>query len=333
MNDYLPVTIAIVVLALLFIGRCDVQHAGGAEPETHVAADPVSPPRDPQPVTPSGGPTCKETRIMAWRPARHLIEGDLDNTQPGQVTGWLQFAGMSSRVQLDLVGDFAPDIPGAKVHLAGFCPVDDQSAEIYMVAFCGRQTGSVVNMTAGLPAGRPSFEWCSSQNGQVLLELEPFQVQVTGTPVSASESEPAGQEAAPQTIQIVHGSQEQAVCVATRRRQPRTAHPGHQLMPAEVRRQLPRLYAQESKGGKAIAYVKYFTPDSSWTWLATEFDGDDTLFGLVDGHCKELGYFSLSELQAVRGPLGLPIERDLQWKPTPLEQIAPELFERRTTKK
>ena len=72
--------------------------------------------------------------------------------------------------------------------------------------------------------------------------------------------------------------------------------------------------------------MKFFTPDSSWTWYATEFDGKDRFFGLVDGHVKELGHFSLAELQAVRGPWGLPIERDLYWKPKPLDEIAPEMF-------
>lgn len=101
---------------------------------------------------------------------------------------------------------------------------------------------------------------------------------------------------------------------------------GKHLLPPEIRKQLPSLYAQEKLGGKAIAHVKFFTPDSSWTWYATEFDGEDTFFGLVDGHYKELGYFSLSELQSVHGPLGLPIERDLHWKPTALQDIAPEVF-------
>ena len=99
-----------------------------------------------------------------------------------------------------------------------------------------------------------------------------------------------------------------------------------QLMTKEVRRKLPPLYSQEKLGSKAIAYVKFFTPDSSWTFWATEFDGQDTFFGLVDGHEKELGYFSLSELEKVRGPMGLPIERDLYWKPKTLKEIAPKLF-------
>ena len=39
--------------------------------------------------------------------------------------------------------------------------------------------------------------------------------------------------------------------------------------------------------------------------------GDWMFFGLVDGHEKELGYFTLSELKQVRGGLRLPIERDM----------------------
>lgn len=60
--------------------------------------------------------------------------------------------------------------------------------------------------------------------------------------------------------------------------------------------------------------VKLFTPDAGATWLISEVDPDDPdrLFGLCDlglGSPK-LGYVSLSELKAVRGRLGLPIERD-----------------------
>ena len=98
------------------------------------------------------------------------------------------------------------------------------------------------------------------------------------------------------------------------------------LLTEEIKKKLPPLYAQDGKGGKAVLHVKFFTPDANWTWYATEFDGEDTFFGLVDGHCKELGYFSLSELQSVKGALGLPIERDLYWQSTTLDQIAPELF-------
>lgn len=83
------------------------------------------------------------------------------------------------------------------------------------------------------------------------------------------------------------------------------------LLTAEIRQALPPLRSTEELGLDAPIIVKYFTPTSNWTWYATEFDGEDLFFGLVDGHDKEIGYFSLSELEAVRGPLGLAIERDL----------------------
>ena len=34
----------------------------------------------------------------------------------------------------------------------------------------------------------------------------------------------------------------------------------------------------------------------------------------------------LKELEEVRGPMGLPIERDLYFRPKTLEEIAPEMF-------
>ena len=96
---------------------------------------------------------------------------------------------------------------------------------------------------------------------------------------------------------------------------------GHELLPAEIRAQLPKLYENKGYGLDAKALVKFFTPDSNWTWYASEFDGEDILFGLVSGFEVELGYFSLSELDAVRGPLGLPIERDLHFTPQTLKTL------------
>jgi hypothetical protein len=93
------------------------------------------------------------------------------------------------------------------------------------------------------------------------------------------------------------------------------------LLSKKIRNTIPKLYEQDSKSLKAIAYIKFFTPDSNWAWYASEFDGEDTFFGLVDGFEKELGYFSLSELEGIRGPLGLKVERDLYFKPTILEEL------------
>ena len=65
-----------------------------------------------------------------------------------------------------------------------------------------------------------------------------------------------------------------------------------------------------------------FTPDSVFTWFIIELSIDgDTCYGYVQGFESELGYFSLSELESIKGALGLGVERDISFKPTALEII------------
>ena len=96
---------------------------------------------------------------------------------------------------------------------------------------------------------------------------------------------------------------------------------GENLLDPSSREKLPELYSGEEKGLDAIALVKFFTPDSSWSWFASEFDGEDIFYGLVVGLEVEFGYFSLKELQSVRGPWGLPIERDLYFESKTLREL------------
>ncbi|MGB2755451.1 MAG: hypothetical protein WBD75_09845 [Phycisphaerae bacterium] len=118
---------------------------------------------------------------MAWRPTRYLIEGELNNTLPGKVTGWMEFAGMGQGVTFDLAGDFHRDIRGAKIHLVGKGRREDPATAKYMDGLAVHQIGKVGDITAGLPprdyAGYPYIEWYSKENGRVVLELEPEQVQ------------------------------------------------------------------------------------------------------------------------------------------------------------
>ena len=91
------------------------------------------------------------------------------------------------------------------------------------------------------------------------------------------------------------------------------------LLTKELRRRLPALYSTRHTGlDDKIIHCSFFTPDSSWTWLAVEgspvfennLEMDFRFFGYVIGTDPEWGYFHLSELASARGPMGLPIERD-----------------------
>jgi hypothetical protein len=93
------------------------------------------------------------------------------------------------------------------------------------------------------------------------------------------------------------------------------------LMTKEIEAQLPKLYSQEEVKDPVV-HVKFFTPTSSWTWYATEYDSKTRIFyGWVVGLEKEFGEFSLDELESVKGPLGLGVERDIHFRPRPLSEV------------
>jgi hypothetical protein len=141
---------------------------------------------------------------MAWRPARFLIEGMLDNTRPKKVTGWMKFAGLKERVTFDLEGDFHRDIRGARIRFTGDAEggpekAGTEEAKEYMKDFAQHQTGKAGDMTAGLPpadyvSGYCYLEWYSEENGRVVIELDQNKVKVLGRPLPASETEPVSRE-------------------------------------------------------------------------------------------------------------------------------------------
>jgi len=73
--------------------------------------------------------------------------------------------------------------------------------------------------------------------------------------------------------------------------------------------------SQDSKGLNAKVIVKFFSPVGRGTWLITEGDklddGDWLLFGYCNIFEWEWGSVLLSELESIKLPLGLSIERDL----------------------
>jgi hypothetical protein len=92
---------------------------------------------------------------------------------------------------------------------------------------------------------------------------------------------------------------------------------GMKLLTRADRKKLPKLYeTKDVPLEDKVLRVKFFTPTSNWTWYATEFDGEDTFFGYVEGMENEWGYFSLKELSDVKGPYGVGVERDKYWHPT-----------------
>ena len=76
--------------------------------------------------------------------------------------------------------------------------------------------------------------------------------------------------------------------------------------------------SQDGLGGNAKVIAKFFNPVGVGTWLITEGNklenGDYGMFGychLGDDEMAELGYIMLSQLEELKLPFGLHVERDM----------------------
>jgi hypothetical protein len=101
------------------------------------------------------------------------------------------------------------------------------------------------------------------------------------------------------------------------------------LLTKEILAKLPKIGSTDGKGDDAIAQVKFFSPVGGSTWYITEFDGEDEMYGFARlndwNDLAEPGYVSLRELQSIKLPFGLGIERDMHWSPKSLRECKKEL--------
>lgn len=87
------------------------------------------------------------------------------------------------------------------------------------------------------------------------------------------------------------------------------------LVTEELRAQLPSLYATQFEKDPMV-WARLYSERDGWAWYVTEFDGTDLCFGWVVGWDEEMGYFALSELEAVGD-----VERDLGFEPCRLSVV------------
>src|ERR1700691_2202767 len=98
-----------------------------------------------------------------------------------------------------------------------------------------------------------------------------------------------------------------------------------ELLPIDLRSRLPPLHAQEAEG-EPMVYARYFLPETASSWYVCEGqpEGEEYLFfGFVTFPDADFHCFLLSGLQALRGPLGQTIERDLAFVEGRLTDVVP----------
>ena len=98
---------------------------------------------------------------------------------------------------------------------------------------------------------------------------------------------------------------------------------GMRLLTPDIIATMPNLHATEGVPlGQKLVRAKLFTPWSSWTWYLIECEpGGPIAWGLVVGHESEFGYIDLAELEAVSGPGGFKVERDVHFEPCTVADV------------
>ena len=82
------------------------------------------------------------------------------------------------------------------------------------------------------------------------------------------------------------------------------------------------LYSQED-ADDPIVICKLFDPCGSASWFLLEYDPiEKVAFGYVTGLAEnELGYISLTEMESIKGPLGIGIEQDMYFQQKRLSEV------------
>ena len=97
------------------------------------------------------------------------------------------------------------------------------------------------------------------------------------------------------------------------------------LMTKAIKKQAEKQYELGSDMNQKVV-AKYFNPAGTGTWyLMNTEPGSDYAWGIVDLFAVEMGSFRISELESIKLPFGLGIERDLLFEPMKAKDVCDKL--------
>ena len=93
------------------------------------------------------------------------------------------------------------------------------------------------------------------------------------------------------------------------------------LMTKAIREQAEKQYDEGSDMEQNVV-AKYFDPMGDWKWFLMNKKKDDSYcWAIVKGHEVEMGSFSIDELESIKLPFGLGIERDTLFEPMKAKDV------------
>ena len=97
------------------------------------------------------------------------------------------------------------------------------------------------------------------------------------------------------------------------------------LMTKEIQKKAEKQYDLGSDMEQMVV-AKFFDPMGSWKWfLMNKHKDDNYCWGIVKGISVEVGSFNIEELQNLKLPFGMAVERDLYFEPMKAKDVLKKL--------
>ncbi len=98
-----------------------------------------------------------------------------------------------------------------------------------------------------------------------------------------------------------------------------------ELLTQDDKKQLPRF--ETTQGSlDPIVHVLFQMPMLDWTWYVIECNGKNEVFALEERERAKWGFYNLEELQELRGPFGLRVQRAQRYRSMPLSKARHEVL-------
>ena len=95
------------------------------------------------------------------------------------------------------------------------------------------------------------------------------------------------------------------------------------LLTEQMKKELPALGSTAEESNPMVV-AHFFNPCGAGDWYVIEggeVNGDYEFYGIANIIAPDFGSFRLSELESLKLPLGLTIERDLYWQPKGCQEV------------
>jgi hypothetical protein len=87
-----------------------------------------------------------------------------------------------------------------------------------------------------------------------------------------------------------------------------------ELLPIEIRNEMPGIN-RSMLDDETLVWARLYCPWNNWCWYVTESDGGDVVTAWFHWFQQRWGCFHLSDIDAIRGPGGRCVERDMGFTP------------------